>query len=258
MDMGTFVGVLGILIGTGLAYYFYRKTIRTKVLSISYSQPQILFAAIPAVKATFRSESIDALSATYLLLWNTGSSPIENSDFVSPVILKNTNNLVDLDILDKDVAASATIMTGNSIRIDILRPNEAIIFRILAREDAYKLDISVVMKSADMSSFLRLNRTAIHQPIAVIISLALGFALAWYIDHYNLIPTTTFWDRTIYAGASVLVLVLVTIVGLVLAILLKLIIRRTTPLVVWRFMRMQRMAREFGLRIQLERMTDII
>lgn len=261
MDMGTFVGVLGILIGAVLARYFYRKSIRTKILSISYSDPFPLYVSIPKVKATYDSTEINALSETYFLLWNRGTSPIEASDFVSPITLKNADGVLRLDIDDKDVAASATIdPTDHSIRIDILRPNEAIVFCILAKEYTYKPDLSIVMKSADMSSFLRFNRAILPTTMAIGISIVFGLVVVLYADYIGALAQTTFADRMISAGLTLLFVVLLAVAAVVLDFVLNRTVKGTTPPVVWNYFQLERAASAARtaadrLRLQMKRVT---
>jgi hypothetical protein len=121
--LGVIVGVLGIL----LAYIFYRKAIRTKVLAIAYTEPIPLLMTLANVSVTYEGTTISALSRVYVLLWNRGTAPIEASDFITPICFKSADPILKLKIHDKDAAVSAHLdLQTNTIAIDLLRPGEAI------------------------------------------------------------------------------------------------------------------------------------
>jgi hypothetical protein len=181
--IGAVFGVLGVF----AAYYFYRRTIRSKVLSISYSKPVPLLASHPTVKALYNGAAIDALSMSIFLFWNKGSAPIEASDFIEPVKLKSADKVLDIAILDEDFAADAKIDTARKeISVSVLRPNEAIIFRVIEAQEVQTIDLGIVMKSADMSSFLKFNRSNIPLATAFIVAvLSVLFLLSiWTITTY--------------------------------------------------------------------------
>ena len=79
--IGVVVGVLGIIV----AYIFYRKTIRTKVLALAYTDPIPLVMTLGDITVEYMGVKIRALSRVYVLLWNRGTSPIEAQDFVAPI-----------------------------------------------------------------------------------------------------------------------------------------------------------------------------
>jgi hypothetical protein len=239
--LGIFGAVFGAL-GIFAAYYFYRKTVRSKVLSISYSKPVPLLASHPAVQAVFRGVAVDALSMSLFLFWNTGSAPIEPSDFIEPVKLKNPDKVIDVSILDKDVAADAVIDTVNRhIEVKILRPNEAIIFRVLAADEAYQPDLGVVMKATDMSSFLRVNRSRIPIATATTFAVLIIFCIGFYIDYFKVVPQTGFLDIQRLVATVAIAAVLILTIGFAWLINSFLVrtIRGTTPPVVWKYFQLQ-------------------
>jgi hypothetical protein len=81
--------------------------------------------------------------------------PIEANDFLSPVTISASAPILNLQIQDKDAAASATLNEHTrQISINLLRPGEAITIVAEVTSEAYRPEISVEMKSADMSSFI--------------------------------------------------------------------------------------------------------
>ena len=163
MTIDTLLGLFGAatgLIGLFLAYYFYRKSIRTKVLAIAYTDPIPLMMTLGNLEVAYHGSSISALSRTYILFWNRGTAPIEASDFLSPIKVKASAPILKLEIHDKDAAASVTLDEHTrDLSISLLRPGEAItnpgMPNTLVAElvsEGYRPDVSVEMKSSDMST----------------------------------------------------------------------------------------------------------
>jgi hypothetical protein len=162
MNVDRWLGVLG-LIGTvlslALAYYFYVKSIRTKVLAIAYAGPISLLPATPDtpnLRHLYRDKEVTKLSRVLVLFWNKGTAPIESTDFIAPIEVQPRESIVGLRIVEKDPAASVTVdEAAMRISIGLLRPGEAVIFEVDAAKDAFKPSIPISMKSSDMSRFLR-------------------------------------------------------------------------------------------------------
>ena len=118
MTLEQWLGVLGLVVGVlglGLAYYFYRKTIRTKVLAISYTDPiPIRLHGDGSSKVPSVDEQQGYGSRSFVLLWNRGASPIEASDFALPILIKEQNNIVSAAVFDKDMAAKVSIEKENA------------------------------------------------------------------------------------------------------------------------------------------------
>jgi len=106
-----------------------------------------------------------------LLLWNRGTAPIEKSDFVEPIKVLPTSSILHVEAHEQNSAAAATVV-NEEISIELLRPNEAIIFSIDAIEPDFTPEISIVMKSADMSEFLRSAPVNIRNVIPIVAAIA--------------------------------------------------------------------------------------
>ena len=153
--MALTVAVFGLL----LAYYFYIKTIRTKVLGIAYTNPIPLILPLKEINVSYLGATQTALSRVFVLLWNKGTSPIESNDFIVPIKLQGGEKVLLLKAYDKDAAASVAVsFEDKTITVDLLRPGEAIILQIDAADDSYRPDLSIQMKSSDMSILLGQNR----------------------------------------------------------------------------------------------------
>ena len=163
MTIDTWLGLFGTisgLIGLFLAYYFYKKSIRTKVLAIAYTDPIPLMMTMGNVEVVYEGKAVSALSRVYVLFWNRGTARIEASDFLSPIVITTSEPVLNLQIHDKDAAVAAVLdEKTSSISIELLRPGEAITLVAEVTSEAYRPDISVQMKSADMSASIRGNRT---------------------------------------------------------------------------------------------------
>jgi hypothetical protein len=162
MTIDTWLGLFGTLsglIGLFLAYYFYKKSIRTKVLAISYTDPIPLMMTMGDLEVVYEGASLRALSRVYLLFWNRGTAPIEASDFLAPIVITTSKPILSLEIHDKDAAVAAVLdEKTKSISIGLLRPGEAITLVAEVTSEVYRPDISVQMKSADMSAFISGHR----------------------------------------------------------------------------------------------------
>src|SRR5690242_5207201 len=113
---GLIVAILGIL----LAFYFYRRTIRTKLLAIGSTESVPLIVSL--------DEQDDVACRSFILLWNRGSSPIEATDFVSPIRLRNSSALC---VYEKDATADVTVdTTSGAISVRLLRPSEGAILMV--------------------------------------------------------------------------------------------------------------------------------
>jgi len=167
--IGIVVGVLGILLGVVVAYIFYRKTIRTKVLALAYTDPIPLVMTFADITVGYMGANISALSRVYVLLWNRGTSPIESQDFIAPIEYKLTDQILKLEIYDKDVATSAHLDSQTGIlTIDLLRPGEALVVIAEVASETYRPDLQIQMKSPEMSTVIRGYRAAYPAAIAAI------------------------------------------------------------------------------------------
>jgi hypothetical protein len=157
MNLDRFLAILGLLVGlisVPLAYYFYRKTIRTKLLAYAYTKPVSLQLPVYDVPSEYLRDANEP-SRVFMLLWNRGTAPIEKSDFVHPIKILPTERVLRIVTHEQDGAVATTVDEAEkSISIDLLRPGEATIFLIDAIDPDYRPEISVVMKSAEMSVFL--------------------------------------------------------------------------------------------------------
>ncbi|HEY8336905.1 MAG TPA: hypothetical protein VIQ05_24180 [Tardiphaga sp.] len=177
MTIDTWLGLFGTisgLVGLFLAYYFYKKSIRTKVLAISYTDPIPLMMTMGDVEVIYEGAVVRALSTIYILFWNRGTVAIEGSDFLAPVVITSSKSLLNLQIHDKDAAVAATLDDKNSsISIGLLRPGEAITLVAEVASEMYLPEISVQMKSADMSTLI----SGFHSLYPDLAALAIGVLL---------------------------------------------------------------------------------
>lgn len=158
MTFDTFLGIFGSatgVLGVYLAYHFYRKSIRTKVLAIAYTDPLPLMVAFADIEVSYEGVIMSAFSRFYILFWNQGTSPIEASDFLEPITIGCSVPILNLKLQDKDPAAAVHLdeATGK-LSIDLLRPGEAVSILAEITSETSRPDIRVQMKSADMSTFI--------------------------------------------------------------------------------------------------------
>jgi hypothetical protein len=194
MNVDRWLAIAGLLLGIGgivAAYVFYVKTIRTKLLAIAYTQPVSLLLPVDDVPASYRKKAEEP-SRVFLLFWNRGTSPIEKSDFVEPIKVLPRDRILRIRAHEKDAAVAATIdETDMSIAIELLRPGEAIIFLVDAMDADYTPDIPVVMKSPEMSVFLRSapteQRNIFAGAAAIATYLSLAAIATWSLFAFGLV-----------------------------------------------------------------------
>ncbi|MCA1431257.1 hypothetical protein I6F29_36025 [Bradyrhizobium sp. NBAIM16] len=258
MTIDTFLGLFGAvtgLLGLFLAYYFYKKSVRTKVLGIAYTSPIPLLTTLGDLKVTYEGASISALSRVYILFWNRGTAPVEAADFLSPIKLDASAPILNLQIQDKDAAAAATLnAAARELTIALLRPGEAITLVAEVTSDSYRPDIAIEMKSADMSTFTSCLHY-IYPAVAAFLTLMALFALELLIlySFREAFPTPdasktyfpfkedpgliVFMLATLggmFAGLCVLA-ILPTIAAAIVGHITKTVVSKTITPVAWRF-----------------------
>jgi hypothetical protein len=241
MNIERWLGVSGLLIGVIgllLARYFYIKTIRAKVLAIAYTNPIPLILPMKEISVSYLGTTQTALSRVFVLLWNKGTSAIESSDFIGPITLQGGESILLLKIYDKDAAAIAAVNLENkTISVSLLRPGEALILQIDAAIDAFRPDLSVAMKSSDMSVFLRMDR-AIIPVLAAGFLAAITFASIVLVaeGHSEWVPADDWWLGVV----NVMLFVTSFLVGAATYFLTgRIIFGGTMPSVALRFFQMQ-------------------
>jgi hypothetical protein len=81
--VGTIIGVLGILIGAGVSYYFYRKSLRFKELIWSVATTTLLddkLSNIKDLEIVYKGSKITSLYTSRLVIYNSGTDSISYSD----------------------------------------------------------------------------------------------------------------------------------------------------------------------------------
>jgi hypothetical protein len=195
------------------------------------------------ITVEYMGANISALSRVYVLLWNRGTSPIEAQDFVAPIEYKLTDQILKLEIHDKDVATSANLDSQTGIlTIELLRPVEALVVIAEVASETYRPDLQIQMKSSEMSTVIRGYRAA--YPAAIAVS---TFLLLVIVTLGMLISTATIvFDPTradVNRGLSLLgaglffssVILFPLVVGSISYWLARKIISRATTPVAWRF-----------------------
>jgi hypothetical protein len=237
--IGIVIGVLGIIV----AYIFYRKTIRTKVLALAYTDPIPLVMTLADITVGYMGANISALSRVYVLLWNRGTSPIEAQDFIAPIEYKLTDQILKLEIYDKDAATSAHLDSQTGIlTIDLLRPGEALVVIAEVASETYRPDLQIQMKSSEMSTVIRGARAAYPGAIAAItilllVILTFGMLVSTSTIVFNPIkadvnPAPSLLGAGIFFSSTILFPLVVG--GIIYWLARKTISRATTP-VAWRF-----------------------
>jgi hypothetical protein len=104
---GTLIGILGILIGAGVSYYFYRRGLRIKRLAYDIWSVTIIsnrVASLPDLDIQYQGLRVENLSVSRLALWNDGTTAILNSDIPRTDPLR-------VDITQGKIIRQASIIT---------------------------------------------------------------------------------------------------------------------------------------------------
>ncbi|WP_144441566.1 hypothetical protein [Bradyrhizobium sp. CCGE-LA001] len=259
MTLDTYLGLFGAatgLLGLFLAYYFYKKSVRTKVLAIAYTDPIPRMVTFGKQEVVYEGVLMRALSTVYLLLWNRGTAPIEASDFLSPVSITASKQVLNLRVHDKDAAADVTLNEdARTLTISLLRPGEAVTLIAEVTSENYTPDIKVEMKSADMSTFIA-GIHSVYPPLVAVLTFFILFSVEFAVLK-DIIPepgpTPTYFPFKEDPGALVFVatallgmFVGVAALSIVPAIcsfiaqkLTKAVLARTVTPVAWRFSKLK-------------------
>jgi hypothetical protein len=206
------------------------------------------------LEVVYEGATMTALSRMYVLLWNRGTAPIESSDFLSPIAISASSPILNLQIQDKDAAASVRLNESTrEISVDLLRPGEAIILVAEVMSETFRPEIRVEMKSADMSAFIS-GFNSLYPSLAAfsVASLLLLYEIS--IFYAWLEPFVAPGPNTYYpfkedpgalvsagtvalatAAAVVLHLILPIIAGTLVQKITKAVLSRTITAVAWKF-----------------------
>jgi hypothetical protein len=226
------LAVAGLLVATCacvLAYYFYRKTVLSKLLAIAYTVPVPIIVSDPSSQI---SEST-SLNRNFVLLWNKGTSPITESDFTKPIVIENSANVRGAFIFEQDVASAVEIdQKSKDIRVKLLRPNEAAIVEIVEVTGS-SLALAIQMVSADMSvSYQRKRRISEGFITLVQLLLAIAIPLATLSSLAHIEPPLLFLTLAL-AGVAFVASGFIMVKGEAWGERLN---RAITPPVVWNFL----------------------
>jgi hypothetical protein len=221
--VGIVIGALGVLVAIFVPLYFYRKSLRPKVLIFANTMPvPISIGDRPSLPFS------DTKLRSFLLLWNNGSAPIVEGDFVRPISIDKPKEVTEIKIFRKD-AATALQVENNSreIQVKLLRPNEAVVLEIISGTSE-ELSLSIEMMSADMSSFFRRGRRipqSLDAIISTLVHLSLGLIVFLIFKYVNF---TTEWSLGLAFVAVMASSTLFPDAGVLMQ-------KATTPSVVWSF-----------------------
>ncbi len=210
----TLVSLLFGAIAIYLAVYFYRKTIRTKLLAIAYTEPIPLVVTFADLGVTYLDHQVKSACRVLILLWNKGTSPIEAGDFLEPIELRSPHPILRLEVLEKDAAVAASLdPQSRQIKIDLLRPGEAVTLVVEIAAESYRPDLQIQMKSADMSTITRALRGGNPQGFAALVLLVLLGLQAFFIlssKYFNQpVPETVNWQELTIGVVLVTVVLLI-------------------------------------------------
>lgn len=107
---------------------------------------------VEGISIKFHDKEIDSLSKTTFNIKNTGRTPIESSDIISPILLKiRDGELLDATIesMKPENLAGQLLKDGNQIKISfpLLNPEDSIRFSILTTEPAKNFNIESRIKN---------------------------------------------------------------------------------------------------------------
>ena len=227
-------GLVVAICGCGLAYYFYRKSIRTKLLVIGYTMPVPLAVFDP----TIILPEIAKQRRSFVLLWNKGSAPIVEADFTRPILIDSTQDVGEISVFDKNAASALHInVKTKEIGVKLLRPNEAAIVEIVA-PSREALSISVEMVSADMSIFFQRNRL-LYKSIEFLMAAGIAIPPTVALVALVLLYLPEEMQGSVLAVPYVM---LIGLAGVAYNNWVPRIQKSVTPSVVWRFFMMREVA----------------
>ena len=241
------IGVTAAVLSILLTYVFYRKTVRTKLLGIGYTAPTPLMVTTENIALTYMGQSVTSIARVFILLWNKGTSPIEATDFITPISFKSDAPLLKIDVFDKDATSQIAIDKQTStISISLLRPSEAVVLVTEVANDEKRPNLKVEMKSADMTTIVRLLPHMIAMIVALLIPVLLIVGLFGLLVYASLTypqvepaPIPTLPQLAALVGVIVVLVVTLILVGTITVKTAQAICNRLYSPVLLRFSELQ-------------------
>lgn len=137
--IGYLLAVVGILISSYAAWYFYDKSLQTRrPVFIADFLPQIVYDATEKIKLPLQVMRADGtpleasvFSANHVF-WNAGNLPITQQDLLTPIRIKMTTEDIDL------LGVSVRQVSREVVRCEVVQDGKdafILSFRILEQED---------------------------------------------------------------------------------------------------------------------------
>jgi len=142
--VGEIIGVLGILIGFVVSYYFYYRSKREKSPCWAIKSNNLISgfeSELPDLQVLFKAKNLKNLTISKILLWNDGNETISSQDLetINPlrIISKDDAEILDVKVLqinNKSSQITTKVDENNNqikINFDYLDKNQGAVFQVI-------------------------------------------------------------------------------------------------------------------------------
>jgi len=141
---GEIIGVLGILVGAAVSYYFYYKSKREKSPCWAIKSNNLISgfeSELPDLQILYKAKNLKNLTISKILFWNDGAETINEKDLetINPlrIISRENIKLLDVKILESNNNSSQITTTfdenNNCINLlfDYLDKNQGCVIQVI-------------------------------------------------------------------------------------------------------------------------------
>lgn len=141
--IGVTIGILGIVIGVVVSYYFYRKSLRTKEPVYSIKSNNLISGTVSTLEnlnISYKDYKVQNLTVSKILLYNQGAETITRQDIETKnrlTISSETCTFLDVSILQANNYSNNVEVTLNPLSghivvdFDYLDKNQGVVIQVI-------------------------------------------------------------------------------------------------------------------------------
>lgn len=144
IDIGTIIGIVGIIFGLATSFFFYQKGKKKKKLVYNLETTILISESLKKyenLRILYNYDDIKSLNSTNIKIRNVGNDIIEPDDFMpaTPIIIKTSGNFLLEDVTKYEISC-----TNSKNRINLEKVDEShlkVVFDFLNPKDEIQITI---------------------------------------------------------------------------------------------------------------------